>query len=253
MVSNNGSGDMRDNHPMRYRGGIDGQRRLLSAAGVVALHALIALMLLAAPDRRPVVRQTPALTTFDVEEPEEPVVIEAPREVGGEGAAASPAPAPAAASVAAPVPSIDVVSPVVAAPAIATGAEPAAGGASTPGPGSGSGGVGDGMGSGEGGDGRGGGGGVRSERIAGTIADRDYPRRARRRRAEGSVKARFTIGTDGRARDCTVVGSSGDSDLDSATCRLIERRFRYRPARDAAGAAVIEERGWRQDWWLERW
>jgi protein TonB len=40
---------------------------------------------------------------------------------------------------------------------------------------------------------------------------------------------------DGRVGGCTVVRSSGHASLDETTCRLIERRFRYRPALDASG------------------
>ena len=63
---------------------------------------------------------------------------------------------------------------------------------------------------------------------------------------------RFTVGTDGRARDCAVLRSSGDATLDATTCRLIADRFRYAPATDAGGRPVAEVRGWRQDWWLEK-
>ena len=66
------------------------------------------------------------------------------------------------------------------------------------------------------------------------------------------MTTRFTVGVDGRARDCAVTGSSGDAALDATTCQLIETRFRYRPARGADGQPVAEVRGWRQDWWLER-
>lgn len=62
---------------------------------------------------------------------------------------------------------------------------------------------------------------------------------------------RFTVGIDGRARDCRVITSSGHAVLDATTCRLIEARFRYAPARDAAGQPVAEERGWRQRWWID--
>ena len=57
--------------------------------------------------------------------------------------------------------------------------------------------------------------------------------------------------TNGRAGGCTVVRSSGHAALDATTCRLIEKRFRFEPARDAQGRPVQELRGWKQDWWLE--
>ena len=35
-----------------------------------------------------------------------------------------------------------------------------------------------------------------------------------------------------------MIGSSGYAAFDEATCRLIEQRFRFRPARDESGRAV---------------
>ena len=68
--------------------------------------------------------------------------------------------------------------------------------------------------------------------------ERDYPGAARRAEEQGTVQVRFTVGADGRVSGCTVVGSSGSSSLDSTTCRIFERRFRYSPARDAGGNPV---------------
>jgi protein TonB len=45
--------------------------------------------------------------------------------------------------------------------------------------------------------------------------------------------------------------SSGHSELDSTTCRLIEQRFRYEPARDSEGRPVPQVVGWAQRWWQE--
>lgn len=124
----------------------------------------------------------------------------------------------------------------------------AVGGAADAGRGTGAGGA----GSGSGGGGMGTGGeGSPARLVAGTIRDRDYPRAARRDRIQGVVTVRFTVGTDGRVSDCVVARSSGSALLDESTCRLIEARFRYAPARDAAGVPRAEQRGWRQDWWLE--
>ncbi|HWT12471.1 MAG TPA: energy transducer TonB [Allosphingosinicella sp.] len=68
--------------------------------------------------------------------------------------------------------------------------------------------------------------------------DSDYPAAARREEEQGTVRVSFTVGTDGRVGNCTVVASSGSSSLDSTTCRIFERRFRYSPARDSSGNAV---------------
>jgi protein TonB len=74
--------------------------------------------------------------------------------------------------------------------------------------------------------------------ISGRIMDADYPRSAVRARASGTVFLRFVVAPNGRVSDCGVTRSSGNRDLDETTCRLIVRRFRYRPAMDAEGRPV---------------
>ncbi|MBO0123988.1 energy transducer TonB, partial [Streptococcus pneumoniae] len=92
-----------------------------------------------------------------------------------------------------------------------------------------------GTGSGSGGDGNGpgGGGGTVLRLLEGSITGRDYPRAAAEAGASGTVGLRFTVGVNGRVTDCRVTRSSGNADLDETTCKLIKRRFRYAPSRDA--------------------
>ena len=66
----------------------------------------------------------------------------------------------------------------------------------------------------------------------------DYPPGALRAEASGRVSARLTIGTDGRVSGCAVTASSGNDDLDSATCRIAQRRGRYSPAKDENGNPI---------------
>ena len=63
----------------------------------------------------------------------------------------------------------------------------------------------------------------------------DYPSRALREEKEGVTRFRVTVGTDGRVTSCDVTGSSGSSELDSATCSLITRRGRFNAATDGEG------------------
>ncbi len=91
---------------------------------------------------------------------------------------------------------------------------------------------------------------VPPELVAGRITDADYPRDARANRAEGEVAVVLLVRPDGRVGDCRVDRSSGDPSLDAATCRLIQSRFRYRPAEDATGEPVEAETGWVQVWAL---
>ncbi len=65
-----------------------------------------------------------------------------------------------------------------------------------------------------------------------------YPAAARREGAEGRVSVTVGIGTNGRVTDCRVVSSSGNAELDGATCRLATRNGRFTPARNAEGQSV---------------
>ncbi len=66
----------------------------------------------------------------------------------------------------------------------------------------------------------------------------DYPSRALREEQEGVTRFRVSVGADGRVASCDVTGSSGSSELDSATCSLITRRGRFNPATDGEGQPV---------------
>ena len=134
---------------------------------------------------------------------------------------------------------------LVAAPKPGIGLDPSEGTNNRPGPGTGSGGQGNGTGSGDAGNGAGESDGDGPELIRGAITDRDYPRGALAAGASGTVLTRFTVGVDGRVSDCVVPRSSGNAELGDATCRLIVKRFRFRPTRGGRGrrrAAVDDER-----------
>jgi len=62
-----------------------------------------------------------------------------------------------------------------------------------------------------------------------------YPPAAIRAEAQGRVVAALTVGPDGRVSGCTVTSSSGNSDLDDATCRIARSKVRFTPAKDDAG------------------
>ena len=76
--------------------------------------------------------------------------------------------------------------------------------------------------------------------ISGSIRDSDYPRGAYEVGAGGTVYLRFVVAPNGRVSECRVTRSSGRADLDATTCRLIQKRFRYRPARDARGRPIAD-------------
>ena len=174
-----------------------------------------------------------------------------------EGVAAPPSLEAAPRPIVAPPPRVrlEIVEPIAAAPVAGAGSAASAGATPLPGPGTGATGTRTGTGSGAAGSGPGDGGGsgiaTRARLIRGRIQDSDYPRGAYREQIGGIVIARLTIGTEGQVMRCLITDSSGNSELDTTTCRLIERRFRYEPARDRTGKPVVSEVGWRQTWWLE--
>lgn len=63
----------------------------------------------------------------------------------------------------------------------------------------------------------------------------DFPEVVRTRRQVKRTTVRVTVGTDGRARDCATVISSGDRSIDARSCALMAQRARYAPARGADG------------------
>lgn len=82
----------------------------------------------------------------------------------------------------------------------------------------------------------------------GSISDEDYPPAAIRNEESGTSVATFTIGTDGKVASCNSSGAGAS--LDAETCKLIIRRFRFKPALDASGAAIAETRTQRVTWRL---
>ena len=240
-----------------FSGRTHARERVRSAIGVVLVHAAIAYALIAGLAYRYVLPSSDELAVFDVAEvpPPEPIEpVAEPRTPEREGAAAPPNVRARPTAIVAPPQRIriEVAQQVGAAPVAGQGTDRSAGASPMVGPGSGAGGAGSGLGSGGAGSGTGGGGvATRARLIRGRIDDDDYPRAAYRERVAGTVTARLAIGDDGRVTNCTVTRSSGHSELDETTCRLILQRFRYAPARGADGKAVPSETGWRQTWWLE--
>ncbi len=242
----------------RYRRSAPLRTRAPILAAVVALHILFGWLLIAGLAQPLIERLPDSVTLIALKPPEmveskrEPTAIADSAEEGEaapENRRAEPKP------IVAPEPTIRPIEPppITAAPVAGPGNDSDAGAGDRPGEGSGAGGEGNGRGSGNSGLGTGGGGIVSGARkLAGVIRDEDYPRSATRSRAQGNVTAFFDVGPDGRARNCRVRQSSGNAALDATTCRLIEERFRYAPARNARGEAVTERKGWQQNWWLER-
>ena len=238
------------------------RERIGSTIAVVALHAALGYLLLAGFGVAvPAASNHPAIKLFEVPPappppPPDEKSVPAPAKPAAREGAAAPASLKARPSpVVAPPPQIRLDPPptLTAATTPGQGAQAAAGASEREGEGPGRAGAGAGSGSGRSGRGSGGGGGVatRARLLAGRITDSDYPKAASRARATGTVIVHLSVGPDGRVAGCRLARSSGNSDLDEATCRLARERFRYEPARDGQGRAVADTVGWKQTWWQE--
>jgi TonB family protein len=71
--------------------------------------------------------------------------------------------------------------------------------------------------------------------IGRVIGWEDYPVEAIRGGQQGEVRVRLMVDAAGRASGCALRYSSGWPTLDTATCKLLTSRARYRPAVDKAG------------------
>lgn len=79
----------------------------------------------------------------------------------------------------------------------------------------------------------------------------DYPPDAFDRNRQGDVRFALDIGASGRVTNCRILVSSGTPSLDQATCRIIQSRARFTPARDAAGNPVPDTIASHIGWWLD--
>ena len=238
---------------MAYTGQVSGRQRAISGGGALIALLAVGFGLASGLDLDVVRKASEAITAIAIPAPPPPreqiVPPTAPTQKASGKASAANKHAKAA-QVVAPKPKLPPVTPVAAAPRPGAGSDASAGATPNPGPGSGAGGRGDGTGAG--GAGSGTGGGSKAAWRSGTITDRDYPRDASQAKIGGVVETRFTIQPGGRVSGCRVTRSSGDASLDATTCRLIEERFRFKPATNSAGEPIASQYGWRQSWWLER-
>lgn len=234
--------------------------RSLSAVAAMIIVAALGLMVVLGlrVDLRQPVSETLLSVTFSPER--KPPPPPPPREVRkARTSAAKDAPSPrnmknkATPVVALPVPII-IPPLVVTAPLAGPGSAANTGASLLPGPGQGAGGQGEGRGGGgDGGYGDGDGSGeeravVGPRRISGKLAMSDLPEGMLPPGVEAAVRVLFRVRPDGRVSDCEVDGSSGIAALDQLACRLIEQRFRFRPARNRAGrpvsSRVMETHSW---------
>lgn len=230
---------------MAYRSE-DKRDRWKAIAGVVLVHVVLGAAILTGLNVNIVADAVERLETFDVtlpEVPPPPPPPPPPRPAQEEQGAPA---APKASPVVAPKPEVElpVQNPIAAAPEPGTGSSSAAGQGGV-GTGTGAGGTGSGAGQGGGG---GGGVGFTPARITRRIPNSEYRRISGGRIPAGSATIRFIVTPQGRMRDCRVVRSSGDAQVDSVLCGVAERRMRFAPARDPSGRPVAQDMAYTPTW-----
>jgi len=222
---------------MPYRAKPTRSDRVKAIASVIAIYAtMIAAMMLVRTDTSPRTIESTPPVLIDIEEPppSPPPQTDpgkAKEEEGAVGKKDEPTP------IVAPQPKIVVPAkpPVAAAPVAGTGLSPNAG-AATAGTGPGAGG----SGTGRGGGGSGGGGGIGSEaRLLGGNSAKLPSRLLRVFAADrGYGYLLLTISDAGRVSDCSVLQSTGSTDVDQALCSLMLRKSRWAPAQDRQGNPI---------------
>ena len=232
--------------PLRERLGAAALTGVIVAALGYALLLGLAFHGVADPARQ-------ALATFDLtpEPPPPERTIPPPRKIARPSGKASPPNIRSKATeVTAPVPVIQIAPPppIVVAPLPNIGVQATSGASDRAGPGTGAGGIGNGNGAGGDGDGDGSGLERVPRLINGRIKGSDIPDSILDTGFRGVVGVRYRVETDGHVTNCIVARSSGNVLMDQATCRAIEKRFRYVPWRDAAGrpvrSTVLRDQQW---------
>lgn len=71
------------------------------------------------------------------------------------------------------------------------------------------------------------------------ITPQDYPTSALRENRSGHTGFRLTIAPEGKPMRCEIVYESGWNDIDQATCKLLMKRARFKPALDAQGKPTV--------------
>jgi protein TonB len=131
--------------------------------------------------------------------------------------------------------------PVTAAPKPFIGNQASTGATRQRGPGTGAGGLGNGTGSGGSGEGEG-----DDDRPpkwkSGKVKASDF-HSVVRVPGNYSVSVVYVVQIDGRATNCIASRSSGNPGFDQTVCRLIEERYRFKPAQDGAGRPFAAKRG----------
>jgi protein TonB len=86
--------------------------------------------------------------------------------------------------------------------------------------------------------------------LAMLFSSNDYPKEARKKKQQGAVRFRLDVSAEGRVSACTILASSGSAILDETTCRLVQQRARFIPARDREGRPTTDSQEYKINWVL---
>lgn len=92
---------------------------------------------------------------------------------------------------------------------------------------------------------------VRPRHIRGHLSFSDLPEELKGRGMKAVVAVSFTVNPNGRVANCQVAMKSGLPAVDALTCRLVEQRYRFQPARDRHGRAVRATVDEKHTWYIE--
>lgn len=230
-----------------YRGTAGRPDQAKAIAAVVAVHVLLAAVILTGLNVETVRHAVERMTTIDVEEPPPPPPVQPPpparKPQQMKKAAGAPAPKAEPTQVVAPPPKIPTPSPIPAAKIVGTGAASSSG-ASTAGSGTGAGG----QGNGPGGGGYGDFSRFTPARLVGKIPNSEYRRISAGRMAQGSATIAFRVNPTGRISGCRIVRSSGDPFVDSMVCDAATRWLLFDPPRDPSGQPVSQDITYTPNW-----
>ena len=234
-----------------YRGIADRPEKAKAIGGVIAVHIVLAFIILTGLNVRLVQHAVEQLTTISIAKPPpaparptpppprpKPAPVRAQRLPEGPAAKkAEPSP------VVAPAPKLPLPSPVRAAKVAGTGAASTSGAAAQ------------GSGTGAGGRGYGAGGagndftGYTPARRISRIPDREYGELAATGLRAGSVGVTIRVEPDGSVSNCRVARSSGNGYADALMCQLTVRYIRFDPARDPSGRPIAQDVTFFPNWW----
>jgi protein TonB len=80
------------------------------------------------------------------------------------------------------------------------------------------------------------------------VTPEDYPSGPLHEGAQGTTGFRVTIDTSGKVASCEITSSSGNDQLDKATCQYVTRRARFTPAKDTDNKPVAGSYASRVKW-----